>query len=153
MPNFRFATMEDAALIAAQRHQMFADNELANEARYGEMDVAFEPWVRERLADGRYVGVFLEEDGIVLAAAGIFLMDFPPHWMDVAPVRAYLLNFYTAPEARGRGLATELLGRCVEECRERKVGVVTLHASKFGRPVYERFGFTQHNEMVLRLNG
>jgi hypothetical protein len=30
--------------------------------------------------------------------------------------------------------------------------VVTLHASKFGRPVYERFGFNQHNEMVLRLN-
>jgi GNAT superfamily N-acetyltransferase len=153
MPNLRFATVEDAALISAQRHRMFADNELASEAHYAAMDARFEPWVRERLADGRYVGVFLEEDGVVIAAAGIFFMDFPPHWMDEQPVRAYLLNFYTAPGARGRGLATELLGRCVEECQRRKVGVVTLHASKFGRPVYERFGFKQHNEMVLRLNG
>jgi len=153
MPIFRFATVEDAALIAAQRHRMFADNELASEAHYAAMDQEFEPWVRERLADGRYVGVFLEEEGAVIASAGIFFMDFPPHWMDAQPVRAYLLNFYTAPEARGRGLATELLGRCVEECRRRNVGVVTLHASKFGRPVYERFGFKQHNEMVLRLNG
>jgi GNAT superfamily N-acetyltransferase len=152
MPIFRFATVEDAALIAAQRHQMFADNQLASEADYAEMDRTFEPWVRERLADGRYVGVFLEEEGAVIAAAGIFFLDFPPHWMDASPLRAYLLNFYTAPEARGRGLATELLGHCVEECRKRKVGVVTLHASKFGRPVYERFGFNQHNEMVLRLN-
>jgi GNAT superfamily N-acetyltransferase len=152
MPIFRFATVEDAALIAAQRHQMFADNQLASEADYAEMDRTFEPWVRERLADGRYVGVFLEEEGAVIAAAGIFFLDFPPHWMDASPLRAYLLNFYTAPEARGRGLATELLGHCVEECRKRKVGVVTLHASKFGRPVYERFGFKQHNEMVLRLN-
>ncbi len=152
MPIFRFATVEDAALIAAQRHQMFADNQLASEADYAEMDRAFEPWVRERLADGRYVGVLLEEEGAVIAAAGIFFLDFPPHWMDASPVRAYLLNFYTAPQARGRGLATELLGHCVEECRKRNVGVVTLHASKFGRPVYERFGFNQHNEMVLRLN-
>jgi GNAT superfamily N-acetyltransferase len=157
MPNFRFATVEDAALISAQRHQMFAENQLATEAHYTAMDEAFEPWVRERLADGRYVGLFLEEDAkpepLVIAAAGIYFMDFPPHWMDISPVRAYLLNFYTAPEARGRGLATELLGRCVEECNRRHVGVVTLHASKFGRPVYERFGFKQHNEMVLRLNG
>ena len=154
---FRFAGVEDAGLIAAQRRQMYVDNELATEERYAEMEEAFEPWVRERLADGRYVGVFAEEDGadgpVVVAAAGIFFMDFPPHWIDVGPVRAYLLNFYTAAEARGRGLATELLGRCVEECRRRKVGVVTLHASKFGRPVYERFGFKQHNEMVLRLDG
>ena len=131
---------------------MFADNELATEERYAEMDKAFEPWVRERLADGRYVGLFLEEDGAVIGAAGIFFMDFTPHWMDVAPVRAYLLNFYTAPSTRGRGLATELLGRCVDECKRRNVAVVTLHASKFGRPVYERFGFMQHNEMVLRLS-
>jgi GNAT superfamily N-acetyltransferase len=157
MPSFRFATVDDAALIAAERRQMFADNELSTEERYDAMDAAFEPWVRERLADGRYVGLFLKEAGPggpeVIAAAGIFLMDFPPHWMDEQPVRAYLLNFYTAPAARGRGLATELLGRCVEECRRRKVGVVTLHASKFGRPVYERYGFRQHNEMVLRLGG
>jgi GNAT superfamily N-acetyltransferase len=156
MPKLRFATVEDAALITAQRHRMFADNGFAGEADYAAMSEAFEPWVRERLADGRYVGVFLEEDAspgpVVIAAAGIFFMDFPPHWMDPSPERAYLLNFYTAAEARGRGLATELLGRCVEECRRRKVKVVTLHASKFGRPVYERFGFSQHNEMVLRLN-
>jgi hypothetical protein len=28
-------------------------------------------------------------------------MEFPPHWMDPEPLRAYLLNFYTIPEARG----------------------------------------------------
>jgi len=150
MPTLRRATPEDAPLITHQRHLMFADNSLATEARYAEMDLAFEPWVRERLADGRYVGLFLEEDDTVLATCGIFYMDFPPHYFDPAPTRAYLLNFYTAPEARGRGFAKQLLQLAVDECRARNVAVVTLHASKFGRPIYEQFGFTQNNELILK---
>jgi GNAT superfamily N-acetyltransferase len=150
MPTLRRATPDDAPTITAQRHQMFADNELATEAAYNVMDIAFEPWVRERLADGRYVGLFLEEEGELLAACGIFFGDFPPHFLDPNPIRAYLLNFYTAPEARGRGLATQLLQHAVDECRKANVRVITLHASKFGRPIYEKFGFTQNNEMILK---
>ena len=157
MPTLRRATPNDAALITTQRHQMFADNELTTEAAYNVMDIAFEPWVRERLTDGRYVGLFLEEPAAspndpatLLAACGIFFGDFPPHFLDPNPIRAYLLNFYTAPEARGRGLATQLLQHAVDECRKANVRVITLHASKFGRPIYEKFGFTQNNEMILR---
>jgi GNAT superfamily N-acetyltransferase len=159
MPTLRRATSVDAATITAQRHQMFADNELATETAYATMDLNFEPWVRERLTDGRYVGLFLEEAAgaverstTLLAACGIFFGDFPPHFLDPNPIRAYLLNFYTAPEARGRGLATELLQHAVDECRKANVRIITLHASKFGRPIYEKFGFTQNNEMILKPN-
>jgi GNAT superfamily N-acetyltransferase len=150
MPILRRATPDDAPTITAQRHLMFADNELATEATYNEMNLAFEPWVRERLTDGRYIGLFFEEDATILAACGIFFADFPPHFFDPNPTRAYLLNFYTAPEARGRGLATQLLEHAVEVCKKANVRVITLHASKFGKPIYEKFGFTQNNEMILR---
>jgi GNAT superfamily N-acetyltransferase len=157
MPTLRRATPPDASIITTQRHQMFANNEFATEARYAEMNLAFEPWVRERLADGRYVGLFLEEPAtthedkpIILAACGIFYMDFPPHYLAPNPIRAYLLNFYTAPEARGHGLATQLLQHAVDECKKANVQGITLHASKLGRPIYEKFGFTQNNEMILR---
>jgi GNAT superfamily N-acetyltransferase len=152
MPTLRQATVEDADLITRQRHLMFADNNLATEARYAEMDANFLPWITQRLADGRYVGLFLEDESTheVLAAAGVFFMDFPPHYLDPGPVRAYLLNFYTAPKARGHGYANQLLQGCVDLCHQRGVQVITLHASRFGKPIYEKFGFTLHNEYVLR---
>jgi len=155
MPHLRRATPDDAPLITSHRHQMFADGDFATADRYAEMDLNFEPWVRQRILDGRYVGLFLHEDpdqkrSAVLAACGIFFQDFPPHWMDPAPIRAYLLNFYTVPEARGRGLATQLLHHAVEVCKQNKVSVLTLHASKFGKPIYEKFGFGHNNEMILR---
>jgi ribosomal protein S18 acetylase RimI-like enzyme len=155
MPIIRRATSADAPLIASHRHHMFADNNFAPESRLDDMDATFEPWVRERLADGRYIGLLLseaEEDQTILAAAGILFHDFAPHWLDIQPQRAYLLNFYTAPEARSRGYANILLRAAVEECRTQGVQVVTLHASKFGQPIYEKFGFTNSNEMLLRLD-
>jgi GNAT superfamily N-acetyltransferase len=77
-------------------------------------------------------------------------MDFPPHWMDAEPVRAYLLNFYVTPAARGRGLAGQMLRMALDEARRRGIGVVSLHASRLGRPIYERNGFEGTNEMILR---
>jgi len=158
MPTLRRATIDDAPLIAQHRHQMFADNNFASETRLSDMDANFTPWLRNHLATDNYIGLLLEDDAAddtaptVLASAGIFLLDFPPHWMDIEPRRAYLLNFYTAPSARGRGYANILLREAVDECRNRNISVVTLHASPFGRPIYEKYGFKPSTEMMLRLS-
>ena len=151
MPTVRRATPDDALLITTHRHSMFTDNQFAAEDVLEAMDRNFEPWVRERLADGRYVGLLMEEDGAVLASAGIFFADFPPHFLDVTPGRPYLTNFYTAPQARGHGFAKTMLAACVDLCRGQGHAVVVLHASPFGRPIYEAFGFTPTNEMLLTL--
>jgi hypothetical protein len=128
----RLAVGGDAELIAHQRMRMFVDAGQAEEgAAMQTMMEKFAVWVRPRLQDGSYVGWIVEQGGRAVAGAGMWLMDFPPHWMDAEPVRAYLLNFYVA--------------------RRRGVKVVTLHASKFGRPIYERNGFEASTEMMLRL--
>lgn len=157
MPTLRYATSADAALITGHRHQMFADNHFTTEQALLEADAEFEPWVRQRLEDGRYLGLLLEDaihEGAtrVIAGAGIFFADFPPHWIDPQPVRAYVLNVYTLPEARSQGLATLLMQAVLTECRRRDIPTIVLHASPFGRPVYERLGFAPSDEMMLRLN-
>jgi GNAT superfamily N-acetyltransferase len=131
---------------------MFVDAGQADDADLQAMMDNFLAWVRPRLSDGSYVGWLVEEDGRAVAGAGMWLIDFPPHWMDAEPVRAYLLNFYVDPAFRGRGLAYELLTSAVEDARRRGIKVVSLHASKFGKPLYERNGFEPTNEMILRLD-
>jgi GNAT superfamily N-acetyltransferase len=113
----------------------------------------FVGWVRGRLRDGSYIGWLVVEGDSVVGGAGMLLMDFPPHWRDPEPLRAYLLNFYVGPEARGGGLAYGLLKTAIGEARSRGIKVVSLHASEFGRPLYERNGFEATNEMMLSLEG
>jgi ribosomal protein S18 acetylase RimI-like enzyme len=150
MTQTRRATPSDAEAIAAQRCQMFADAGLAGEAQMAPMVANFILWVRAKLEDGSYAGWLTEENGRLVAGAGLWVMEFPPHFIDPEPRRAYLLNFYVAPEMRGRGLARSLLTLAVAEAKARGIKVVTLHASKFGKPLYERNGFEMSNEMMLR---
>jgi GNAT superfamily N-acetyltransferase len=145
----RLATAADAELIGQQRSMMFIDAGQADEALTQKVFAKFVPWVRPKLEDGSYVGWLVSKDGVVVAGAGMLLMDFPPHWMDPEPMRAYLLNFYVHPEFRGHGLAYRLLKVAVEDARRRGIKVISLHASKFGKPLYERNGFKATNEMFL----
>ena len=119
-------------------------------AMQGMLD-AFVPWVRERLEDGRYLGWIVLDGDMVVAGAGLFLMDFPPHWRDVRPVRAYLLNFYVYPAARRSGLAASLLKAAIAEAKSRGIKVAVLHASDAGRPLYRQNGFEPTNEMMLMM--
>ena len=150
--NVRYATLEDATYITEHRHKMFADNLFASESELAKTDLQFESWVRECLSDGRYVGLLIEEKGEVVAGAGVFFAEFPPHWMDPQPLRAYILNVYTRPEHRGKGFAKQLTRALIEECRKRAVPTVVLHASPQGQPIYKSMGFHPTDEMMLRLD-
>jgi ribosomal protein S18 acetylase RimI-like enzyme len=152
MFEIRLAGLADAELIGRQRRQMFRDAGQPDDDVMAAMEREFVPWVRAKIAEDKYIGWLASEDGVVVGGAGLWLMEFPPHFLDAVPVRAYLLNFYTAPEFRGRGLANTLLDKSVEEARRRGCEVVTLHASKFGRPIYEKKGFRMNNEMMLLFN-
>ena len=145
----RLATAADAELIARQRCRMFVDMGEADDVRMQVMIEKFVPWVRERLASGTYIGWLTMENGLEIAGAGMWLTDNPPNLMDTEPLRAHLLNFYVEPAYRGRGIAYGLLRIAVSEARLRGIKVISLHASRFGRPLYERNGFEATNEMIL----
>jgi ribosomal protein S18 acetylase RimI-like enzyme len=152
MPHIRHATLDDVPLITRQRHQMFADNHFGTADSLAAMDPAFSLWLKWHIERGTYIGLLLSaaQDSEVLAAAGIWFMDWPPHYLHAEPLRAYLLNFYTAPEARGRGYAKLLLDEAVKLSHARGATVITLHASPMGRPNYEAYGFLPSNEMMLK---
>jgi GNAT superfamily N-acetyltransferase len=146
----RTATSADAALITSHRRAMFLSMPNPDEAALERMSRTFEPWVKERLANGRYLGWIVEEDGHVAGSAGMLLVDWPPHPLHPdTNQRGYLLNVFVEPESRRRGLAHGLIERCLAEAERRGIRVVTLHASDAGRPVYEKFGFHSTSEMMF----
>jgi GNAT superfamily N-acetyltransferase len=152
MADIRRATPADAEAIGEQRVRMFEDAGVSTEPQMEQMLANFVPWVRSGLENDTYAGWLVEEKGRLVGGAGLWVMPWPPHFLDAEPHRAYLLNFYIAPEMRRRGLATELLSLAVAEAKTRGIRVVTLHASKFGKPVYEQNGFKTSNEMMLRFD-
>jgi GNAT superfamily N-acetyltransferase len=144
----RVATAADAALITHHRRRMFVDAGRPDNQVLEVMAEAHRPWVARMIADGKYLGWLAEEDGQVVAGAGLLLLDWPPHPLDPeATLRGYLLNVYVEPAYRRRKLASNLIELALAEARRRKIRVVALHSTEESRPLYVANGFRQTNEM------
>lgn len=146
----RFATRDDVALIVRQRHAMFTDMKVRGSEDLTDHDATFEAWVRRKLAGEEYVGWLVEnEEGTVVAGAGLWIMDWPPHPIDPPARRGCVLNVYVEPEYRRQGLAQRLVVTLIEWCRREGIRILILNASDEGRPLYTALGFKATNEMTL----
>ena len=92
-----------------------------------------------------------EHDGQAVAGLGLWLIEWPPHLFGLARHRGYILNVYTHPDHRRKGLARDLTRIAVDWCGNHGIDFVFLHASPQGRLVYEGLGFQPGSEMRLRL--
>jgi ribosomal protein S18 acetylase RimI-like enzyme len=144
----RLADPGDAALITRHRRRMFIDAGRPDSQVLEAMAQNHEPWVAKAIEDGRYLGWLTEDDGKVVAGAGLLILDWPPHPLDPrSSARGYLLNVYVEPEYRRRHLATNLIDLALAEARRRGIRVVALHSTDEGRRLYESTGFRATNEM------
>ena len=146
----RLATLDDVPTIVHHRHAMFAEMGTGTVESRQAMNEGSEIWLRDKIACGDYLG-FLVVNGAdtVVAGAGLWLMDWIPGPLDIQTRRAYILNVYTEPDYRGRGLARWLVTSAMDWSREHGLNTVLLHASDAGRPIYESLGFTASTEMRL----
>jgi len=132
---------------------MFAAMGGVEESVLDEVQRASEPWTARMIAAGKYLGWITSDDGRPVASAGMLILDWPPHRLDpCGETRAYLLNVFVDPHYRRLGMGRALLQLCIDEARRRKIGVISLHASEEGRPLYESLGFRRTNEMMLALH-
>ena len=142
------ATIADAPVITAHRQAMFVAMGNTPESVLNAMSRNFAPWVARMIAEGKYTGWITQEDGRPIASAGLLVLDWPPHPLDLAGEhRGYLLNVFVDPEFRRRGLAHALVDRCLTEAHRRGLRVVALHSSDAARSIYEALGFRATNEM------
>jgi GNAT superfamily N-acetyltransferase len=146
------ATLDDADTIVRHRRAMFADMGYRDAGVLDAMSAAFGPWLSERMARGEYrAWLARSTDGRTAGGLGLWLMDWPPHMIGSATRRGNILNVYTEPEFRRRGIARVLMETALDWCRGNAVPVVILHASAEGRALYESMGFTPTNEMRIIL--
>jgi len=149
----REVTSDDVEEILFHRRQMFHDMGHVDAAVLEAIVRSSRPFVERSLRDGGYHGWFaVTAAGRVAAGAGLLIIP----WVSgpLAPdqaYRAYLLNVYTYPEFRRRGLARRLTAKVIDYCRERGYKLLWLHASKYGQSLYESLGFEATNEMKLTL--
>jgi GNAT superfamily N-acetyltransferase len=147
----RPAIPADIDIVLHHRRAMFEDMGEGTPASLDAMVASCRPWFLQAIANRAYRGWLAAVGRQVVAGAGVLLTPFPANPHTALNLRATIVNVYTEPEYRRRGLARQLMGVLIDWTRQQKLGAVFLHASDAGRALYESLGFVANNEMKLRL--
>lgn len=144
----------DIPTLVKYRTLMFRELGWRDEPRLTTVEPLFATYLAEMLEAGGCSGFLAEQtslDGPREAAGGVVLVwqRVPPSVRNLAGVQAYLLGMYVAPGYRRRGLARRLAQAALECAVAHGAPLITLHASEFGRPLYEELGFQASPEMRL----
>jgi GNAT superfamily N-acetyltransferase len=143
------ATVADAEIIARHRVGMFHEMHGLADGKRAELAAAAHAYLLRALPGGEYVGWLAspsDDSSRIIAGAGVQIRGILPRPETLGP-EAIVLNVYTDPAFRRRGLAEKLMEHVIDWAREAGIGRLVLHASTAGRPLYEKLGFEQTNEM------
>jgi GNAT superfamily N-acetyltransferase len=134
---------------------MFREMGSIQPAREPSLRTASHAYFAAALASGEYVGWLALLTGPPeepIAGAGVQLRSLLPRPDAngdglLLGREALVLNVYTDPPWRRRGLARQLMSEIIRWAATAGVVRLVLHASTQGRPLYETLGFTATNEM------
>jgi len=149
--SIREASLPDIPTILHHRRRMYEDMRYSDDATLARMQQVTEPYLRSAMADGSFRGWLACSGERIVAGAAVVIVPWPAHSYDLECRRATVLNVYTDPEFRRRGIARRLMRTLIDWCRQEGFARIFLHASDDGRALYESLGFEAGNEMLLKL--
>ena len=142
MPVIRRATLADIEALARLRLALLREmGNVRDESQEVPLLDAMRDYFRRAMSTDEFLAWVAEVDGQGAAISGVVLFERPPDASSPAGVEAYLMNMYTLPAWRGRGLASALLDAIIGFVRTTPARRISLHATAAGRSVYESAGF------------
>ena len=143
--SIRLACASDLSVLLEFRMAMikdvFAGDAHAPAWDPSEMRASNRSWLAKHFGND-FTAWMAEIDGQIVGSAAILWWDHPPTPVNPGGVEAYVLNVYTRPEWRKRGVARALMEGVLREAQTAGARRIWLRASADGRHLYEEIGFS-----------
>lgn len=145
--DYRKATIDDLDLLVSTRITVLrAANKLDDNVDMSEVERESRDYYEKALLDGSHTAYLVFDDGEFVGAGGVSYFRVMPTYHNPSGRKAYIMNMYTAPDHRRRGIAYNTLDLLVKDAKAQGVSAISLEATDMGRPLYERYGFVKMND-------
>ena len=153
MTQYRRAKLDDIEELVKLRIKFLYEAEkISKETSSDLLQKSLINYFTTHLKNKEFVAWLAVEDNMIIGTSGVCFNFVPPSFGNISGVEAYIMNMYTLPEARKKGVGTVLLGKLIEDITERKVKKARLITTEIGKSLYLKAGFQENNsEMVLCL--
>lgn len=138
-------------IIAEHFYQLWLDNHVSPEMIYDDwLDITLK-FIHHARQELKFQGFIAQAGTEIVGSVSCHL--FAGLYPNVRRDRnyGYIWNVYVAAEFRRQGIATKLTNRAIAYLKSIDCNKAVLHASPFGKPVYDNLGFMPNNEMILDL--
>lgn len=105
----------------------------------------------QALAEKRFFAYLAELKGEILSFGAMVIKKIPGDFNQSSYLEGDILNMFTVPFARRKGISAMILQQLINEARNRGISKVSLHTSKDGEKLYRKFGFSEPIYPVLEL--
>ena len=150
--NFRYkkATAVDIEELTSSRIQVLRTVFQIDENKdITEIEKASYKYYQEALDNETHTAYLVYDGEKVIGAGGICYYQVMPMPYDLTGKRAYIMNMYTAPQYRGRGIASKVVALLLEDAKQRGASIISLSATELGKPVYEKCGFAVDTDTMV----
>lgn len=148
---YKRATPEDIDILTTTRIQVLrAANRLSEDTDMSEVERQSYNYYQKALSDGTHIAYLVFDKDRFVGAGGVSFFQVMPTYHNPSGNKAYIMNMYTNPEYRRRGIAYKMLDMLIRDTKSRGITAISLEATDMGRPLYEKYGFIKMNhEMEL----
>ena len=148
---YKKATIDDLELLTETRIEVLrAANQLCDDVDMSEVKRQSCEYYTKALKNDTHVAYLVFDDELFVGAGGISYFQVMPTYHNPTGRKAYIMNMYTKPEYRRKGIAFKMLDLLVADAKTRGITAISLEATDMGRPLYEKYGFIRmENEMEL----
>jgi len=148
---YKRATLDDLEILTETRALVLkAVYGVADDADMAEVRAQSYDYYKKALEEDKHVAYLVFDGEKFVGAGGISFYRVMPTYDNPTGEKAYVMNMYTAPEYRRKGIGYHTLDLLVKEAKTRGVTAIGLDASDMGRLLYEKYGFVSaEDEMKL----
>lgn len=105
-------------------------------------------YYRRALRNKDHIAYLVLDQGRVVGTGGVSFYSVMPTYDNPTGNKAYIMNMYSNPDYRRKGIALKMLDLLINASKQRGVTYITLEATKMGKPLYQQYGFIElSNEM------
>jgi GNAT superfamily N-acetyltransferase len=148
---YKKATIEDIDILTETRIEVLrAANNLSNDIDMSEVKRQSYNYYKKALCNNTHIAYLVFDKDIFVGAGGVSFYQVMPTFHNPSGNKAYIMNMYTSPKYRQKGIAYHTLDMLVKDARDKGVTAISLEATDMGRTLYEKYGFVKmDNEMEL----
>ena len=111
-----------------------------------------EKYFLKHIQDGSFISwIAVDDKQNIIATSGLEIQLKIPQLWNLPGKESYILNMYTKPKWRRKGIGSVLLEKLLEESKINGINIVSLHASDIGRLLYEKYGFKPNHHYMFKI--